>query len=186
MKKLSVPGKKCRKLIERDRAVISQSYTRPYDFVMDRGLGSEVWDVDGHRFLDLCAGIGVCQTGHNHPKVVEAIRQQLGRFIHISSDFFHQIWIEFSERLASTAPFDEPAKIFLANSGTEAVEAAIKLARHHTGRNQFIGFYGGFHGRTLGSLSFTARKPVYRDGFFPIREQYNILSIFILHSNNYV
>lgn len=168
MKKLNVPGKKGRKLIERDRAVVSQSYTRPYDFVMDHGLGTEVWDVDGNRFLDLCAGIGVCLTGHNHPKVVEAIKHQLDRFIHISSDFFHPIWIEFSERLASTAPFEEPAKVFLANSGTEAVEAAIKLARHHTGRHQFIGFYGGFHGRTLGSLSFTARKPEYRDGFFPM------------------
>ena len=166
MKKLTVPGNKGRKLIERDRVVVSQSYTRPYDFVMDHGLGSEVWDVDGNRFIDLCAGIGVCQTGHSHPKVVEAIKQQSERFLHISSDFYNPVWTEFSERLASTAPFEEPAKVFLGNSGTEAVEAAIKLARHHTGRNQFIGFYGSFHGRTMGSLSFTARKPVYRDGFF--------------------
>jgi 4-aminobutyrate aminotransferase len=168
MKKLSLPGKKARKFIERDRTVISPSYTRPYDFVMDHGSGSEVWDVDGNRFIDLCAGIGVCATGHSHPKVVEAIKQQSEKFIHISSDFFHPVWIEFSERLASTAPFEEPVKIFLANSGAEAVEAAIKLARYHTGRHQFIGFYGSFHGRTLGALSFTTRKPEYRDGFFPM------------------
>jgi 4-aminobutyrate aminotransferase len=135
---------------------------------MDHGLGSEVWDVDGNRFLDLCAGIGVCQTGHSHPKVVEAIKQQSERFLHISSDFYNPVWSEFSEKLVSIAPFEEPAKVFLGNSGTEAVEAAIKLARHHTGRNQFIGFYGSFHGRTMGSLSFTARKPEYRDGFFPM------------------
>jgi 4-aminobutyrate aminotransferase len=109
----------------------------------------------------------VCQTGHSHPKVVEAIKRQSERFLHISSDFYNPVWAEFSERLASTAPFKEPAKVFLGNSGTEAVEAAIKLARLHTGRHQFIGFYGSFHGRTMGSLSFTARKPEYRDGFFP-------------------
>lgn len=168
MKKLKVPGQEGRKLIQRDRAVISPSYTRPYDFVMDHGSGSEVWDVDGNRFIDLCAGIGVCATGHSHPKVVEAIKQQSEKFIHISSDFFSPAWVEFSERLASTAPFEGPAKVFLGNSGTEAVEAAIKLARQHTGRHQFIGFYGSFHGRTLGALSFTARKPEYRDGFFPM------------------
>jgi 4-aminobutyrate aminotransferase len=168
MKKLNVPGQEGRKFIERDRAVVSPSYSRPYDFVMDRGSGSEVWDVDGNRFLDLCAGISVCATGHSHPKVVDAIKQQLDRFLHISSDFYHPMWIEFSDRLASTAPFDEPAKVFLGNSGTEAVEAAIKLARYHTGRHQFIGFYGGFHGRTMGALSFTARKPEYREGFFPL------------------
>jgi 4-aminobutyrate aminotransferase len=164
---MNVPGKKAAALLKRDQQVVSPSYPRAYPFMMDHGKGSEVWDIDGNRYVDFAAGIAVCATGHSHPKVVEAVKDQADRFLHISSDFYHPIWIEFSERLASTAPFKEPAKIFLCNSGTEAVEAAIKLARHHTGRQQFIGFFGGFHGRTLGSLSFTARKPVYRHGFFP-------------------
>jgi 4-aminobutyrate aminotransferase len=168
MDKPSLPGHKAREYIDRDRKVISPSYSRFYGFMMDHGLGSEVWDVDGNRFIDFAAGIAVCSTGHSHPKVVEAVKQQADRFLHISSDFYHPIWIEFSERLASTAPFKEPARIFLGNSGTEAVEAAIKLARYHSGRQQFIGFYGSFHGRTLGALAFTARKPAYRHGFFPL------------------
>jgi 4-aminobutyrate aminotransferase len=134
---------------------------------MDHGSGAEVWDVDGNRFIDFMAGIAVCTTGHSHPKVVAAIRDQAERFIHISSDYYHPIWVELSERLASIAPFSEPAKVFLGNSGTEAVEAGIKLARHHTGRPLFIGFQGGFHGRTMGSLSFTSSKYVQRSGFGP-------------------
>jgi 4-aminobutyrate aminotransferase len=136
--------------------------------MMDHGLGSEVWDVDGNRFVDFCAGIAVNSTGHSHPQVVAAIKDQVDRFIHISSDFYHPIWVEFSEKLAATAPFSEPARVFLGNSGTEAIEAAIKLARYHTGRQQFIGFFGGFHGRTMGSLSFTASKPLYRHRFTPM------------------
>jgi len=167
-KPLITPGPKAREYLKRDSQVISPSYPRASPFIMDRGVDCEVWDVDGNRFIDLAAGIAVCSTGHSHPKVVEAIRSQAERFIHISSDFYHPLWIEFSERLAGIAPFDEPAKVFLANSGTEAVEAAIKLARHHTGRQQFIGFYGAFHGRTMGALSFTASKPVYRHGFLPL------------------
>jgi 4-aminobutyrate aminotransferase len=136
--------------------------------MMDHGLGSEVWDVDGNRYVDFCAGIAVNSTGHSHPQVVAAIKDQVDRFIHISSDFYHPIWVEFSEKLAATAPFSEPARVFLGNSGTEAIEAAIKLARYHTGRQQFIGFFGGFHGRTMGSLSFTASKPLYRHRFTPM------------------
>jgi 4-aminobutyrate aminotransferase len=168
MRNLSVPGKNAKRYLKRDENVISPSYPRVYPFMMDHGSGSEVWDIDGNRYIDFTAGIAVCSTGHSHPKVVEAIQKQAERYIHISSDFYHPIWIEFSEKLASTAPFKENAKIFLGNSGTEAVEAAIKLARFHTGRQQFIGFLGGFHGRTLGSLAFTASKPTYRHGFFPI------------------
>lgn len=168
MQSRSVPGQKAKAYLERDQAVVSPSYPRAYPFMMDRGAGSEVWDVDGNRYIDFAAGIAVCATGHSHPRVVEAIKKQAERYLHISSDFYHPIWIEFSERLASTAPFKEPAKIFLGNSGAEAVEAAIKLAKHHTGRQQFIGFYGAFHGRTMGALAFTASKPVYRRGFFPV------------------
>jgi 4-aminobutyrate aminotransferase len=165
---MKIPGKKAQALLKRDQQFVSPSYPRAYSFMMDHGKGSEVWDVDGNRFIDFAAGIAVCATGHSHPKVVQSIKNQADQFLHISSDFYHPIWIEFSERLASIAPFKEPAKIFLCNSGTEAIEAAIKLTRYHTGRQQFIGFYGGFHGRTMGSLSFTARKPVYRRGFLPI------------------
>lgn len=162
-----IPGPIAQKILERDRQVVSPSYPRVADFVMDHALGSEMWDVDGNRFIDFAAGIGVCNTGHSHPAVVEAITRQAGRFLHISSDFYHPLWVEFSERLAAIAPFKEKAKVFLCNSGTEAVEAAIKLARYHTGRQQFIGFFGAFHGRTMGSLSFTASKTKYRKGFHP-------------------
>jgi len=158
---------KSQELLKRDQAVISPSYPRAAPFVMDHGSGAEVWDVDGNRFIDFVAGIAVCTTGHSHPKVVAAIQDQAERFIHISSDYYHPLWVELSERLAEIAPFSEPAKVFLGNSGTEAVEAGIKLARHHTGRPLFIGFQGGFHGRTLGSLAFTSSKSVQRSGFGP-------------------
>jgi 4-aminobutyrate aminotransferase len=162
------PGQKARALIERDLSVVSNSYPRAYPFAMDYGKGSEVWDVDGNRFLDFAAGIAVASTGHSHPKVVKAIQEQAEKFIHISSDFYHEKWIELSEKLAGVAPFEEDARVFLTNSGTEAVEAAIKLARYHTGRSGFIGFLGGFHGRTMGSLAFTASKAKYKRGFGPL------------------
>jgi len=158
---------KTQELLKRDQAVVSPSYPRAAPFVMERGSGAEVWDVDGNRFIDFAAGIAVCTTGHSHPKVVAAIQDQAERFIHISSDYYHPVWVEISERLAGIAPFSEPAKVFLGNSGTEAVEAAIKLARVHSGRPLFIGFQGGFHGRTLGSLAFTSSKSVQRRGFGP-------------------
>ena len=168
MRIYDLPGPKAKALIERDQAVISHSYARAYPFAMERGQGTEVWDVDGNRFLDFAAGIAVTATGHSHPKVVEAIKKQAEKFLHISSDFYHQSWVELGERLDHIAPFKEDAVSFMTNSGTESVEAAIKLARYHTGASQFIGFLGAFHGRTLGSLSFTASKPVYHEGFYPL------------------
>jgi 4-aminobutyrate aminotransferase len=168
MKRLDVPGPKAKRIIAKDGEYISNSYPRAYPFVMDHGKGVEVWDVDGNRFLDFAAGIAVTGTGHSHPAVVEAIKKQLDKFIHISSDFYHPKWVELGERLDSIAPFDEKAVSFMTNSGTESIEAALKLARYHTGRSQFIGFLGGFHGRTYGALSFTASKSVYRHGFFPL------------------
>lgn len=168
MRTLNVPGPKARSLIERDQAVISPSYPRGYSFVMDHGLGSEVWDVDGNRFLDFAAGIAVASTGHSHPKVVKAIQDQVEKFIHISSDYYHENWIKLGEELDRIAPFSEPARSFMTNSGTESVEGAIKLARYHTGRTEFIGFLGGFHGRTMGAVAFTASKPHYHKGFFPL------------------
>lgn len=168
MRPLNVPGPNARKLIERDQAVISSSYPRGYPFVMDHGKGCEVWDVDDNRFLDFAAGIAVVATGHSHPKVVKAIQDQAEKFIHISSDYYHKNWIELAETLDRIAPFNEPAACFMTNSGTESVEAAIKLARYHTNRSQFIGFLGGFHGRTMGAVTFTASKTNYHKGFFPL------------------
>ncbi len=164
------PGSKGRTLIERDAAVVSPSYPRAFPFVMDHGKGSEVWDVDGNRFLDFAAGIAVASTGHSHPRVVKAIQEQAEKFLHISSDFYHEEWVKLSEKLCAIAPFEEDARVFLTNSGTESVEAAIKLARYHTGRSGFIGFLGGFHGRTMGSLAFTASKPKYKRGFSPLMD----------------
>ncbi|HEX9028397.1 MAG TPA: acetyl ornithine aminotransferase family protein, partial [Anaerolineales bacterium] len=168
METLTLPGPKARSIVERDQAVISPSYPRGYAFVMDHGKGTEVWDVDGNRFLDFAAGIAVVSTGHSHPKVVKAIQDQAEKFIHISSDFYHPKWVELGEKLNEIAPFDEPAVSFMTNSGTESVEAAIKLARYHTGRSNFIGFLGGFHGRTMGAVTFTASKFTYHKGFFPL------------------
>jgi 4-aminobutyrate aminotransferase len=135
---------------------------------MDHGKGVEVWDVDGNRFIDFAAGIAVNSTGHSHPKVVKAIQEQAEKFIHISSDFYHPKWIELAEYLDLIAPFQEDAISFMTNSGTESVEAALKLARFYTGRSQFIGFLGGFHGRTMGAVTLTASKPHYHRGFFPL------------------
>lgn len=168
MRTLNVPGPKTKALIERDEAVISPSYPRGYPFAMDYGRGVEVWDVDGNRFLDFAAGIAVASTGHSHPKVVKAIQDQAEKFIHISSDFYHENWVKLGEALDRIAPFQEQARSFMTNSGTESVEAAIKLARYHTGRSEFIGFLGGFHGRTMGAVTFTASKPHYHEGFFPM------------------
>ncbi len=168
MDPMKLPGPKARALIKRDSAFISPSYPRSYPFVMDHGKGCEVWDVDGNRFLDFMAGIAVTSTGHSHPKVVKAIQEQAEKFIHISSDFYHEKWIELAEKLDEIAPFQESATSFMTNSGTEAVETAIKLARYHTGRSNFIGFTGAFHGRTMGAVTFTASKPKYHKGFYPL------------------
>ena len=168
MEPMKLPGPKARALIKRDSAVISPSYPRDLPLVIDHGKGTEIWDVDGNRFLDFAAGIAVVSTGHSHPKVVKAIQEQAERFIHISSDFYHDKWIDLGEKLDEIAPFDEAAVSFMANSGTEAVETAIKLARYHSGRMNFIGFTGAFHGRTMGAVTFTASKPTYHRGFYPL------------------
>ena len=168
MNKLNVPGPKALALIERDKKVVSTSYPRGYPFVMDHGKGVEVWDVDGNRYLDMMSGIAVLATGHGHPKVVKAVQDAAEKFLHISSDFYHDGWIRLSEKLNDIAPFAENARTFLTNSGTEAVETAIKLAKYHTRRSNFIGFTGAFHGRTMGSVAFTASKPKYHSGFYPL------------------
>lgn len=168
MKKLNVPGPIAKEIIQRDERVISPSYPRGYPFVMDHGKGTQVWDVDGNRYLDFSAGIAVASTGHSHPVVIEAIKAQLDQFIHISSDYYHPKWVELAEKLVSIAPFEEEAVTFMANSGAEAVESALKLARYHTGRPQFIAFFDSFHGRTMGAITMTASKTTYRRRFNPL------------------
>lgn len=168
MEGLQLPGPNARRIIERDQTVISPSYPRGYPFVMSHGRGSIVWDVDGNRFIDFAAGIAVASTGHSHPQVVKAIQEQAEKFLHISSDFYHEKWVELAEYLDEIAPFQERAICFMTNSGTESVESAIKLARFTTGRTEFIGFLGGFHGRTMGAVTFTASKPTYHKGFYPL------------------
>ncbi len=168
MEIMNLPGPKARALVKRDHDVISPSYPRGYPFVMDHGKGTEVWDVDGNRFLDFAAGIAVVSTGHSNPAVVKAIQDQAEKFIHISSDFYHEKWVELGEKINEIAPFLNNAISFMTNSGTESVEAAIKLARQHTRATEFIGFLGGFHGRTMGAVSFTASKPVYHRDFYPL------------------
>ncbi len=164
-----LPGPKARVIIERDEAVASPSLTRAYPLVAESGAGCVVTDVDGNRFLDFAAGIAVCSTGHSHPRVVEAIKDQAERLIHIAAtDFYEPRYLELMERLAGIAPFEEKARVFLTNSGTEAVEGAIKLARYHTHRPGIIAFEAGFHGRTMGALSLTNSKIKQRAGFGPL------------------
>ena len=162
-----LPGPKARALLERDRPVSSPSYPRDYPFVMAKGRGAEVWDVDGNRFLDFAAGIAVCSTGHAHPQVVQAIKDAADDFLHISSDYWHERFTRLAERINELDPMGEPVQVFACQSGTESVEGALKLARYVTGRPRFIGFLGGFHGRSMGSLAFTASKYTQQAGFFP-------------------
>jgi 4-aminobutyrate aminotransferase len=159
-----LPGPKARALLARDAEVVSPSYPREHPFVMSHGRGVEVWDVDGNRFLDFAAGIAVCSTGHSHPKVVQAIKDAADRFLHISSDYWHEGQVALAERINALAPMGEPVLSFFCQSGTEAVEGALKLARYVSGRSRFIGFLGGFHGRTMGSLAFTASKQTQQQG----------------------
>jgi 4-aminobutyrate aminotransferase len=165
--KTALPGPQAKAMIARDAEVISPSYPRDYPFVMSHGRGTQVWDVDGNRFLDFAAGIAVCATGHAHPQVVSAVKAAADDFLHISSDYWHEGMTALGERLAAVAPMNEPAMSFLCQSGTEAVEGALKLARYVTRRPRFIGFLGGFHGRSMGSLSFTSSKYTQQLGFAP-------------------
>jgi 4-aminobutyrate aminotransferase len=164
-----LPGPNARRIVELDQQLVSPSYTRAYPFVARRGEGAVVEDVDGNRFLDFTAGIAVVATGHCHPRVVEAIRRQAGELLHMSgTDFYLEGLVRLAGKLGSLAPGDTPKRVYFGNSGTEAIEAALKLARYRTGRDKFVAFLGAFHGRTMGSLSLTASKPVQRRGFGPL------------------
>jgi 4-aminobutyrate aminotransferase len=167
--KTALPGPKAKAIIDRDRQFVSPSYTRDYPFVIARGEGAVVEDVDGNRFLDCAAGIAVNSTGVSHPDVVKAITEQAQKFIHMSgTDFYYEPQVRLAEDLARIVPIEGPVRTFFGNSGTEATEASIKLARYYTKRQGMIAFLGAFHGRSLGALALTASKAVQRRGFGPL------------------
>jgi 4-aminobutyrate aminotransferase len=164
-----LPGPKARQVVDNDHRYISPSYTRSYPLVAKSGHGVIVEDVDGNRFLDFSAGIAVCSTGHCHPDVVRAIQRQAETLIHMSgTDFYYEQMPQFARKLESLMPGGGAWKCFFGNSGAEAIEAAMKLARYATGRWQFIAFHSSFHGRTMGALSLTSSKPIQRKGFGPL------------------
>ena len=165
----ALPGPKARSIVEADDRLISPSYTRSYPMVAKRGRGVRVEDVDGNEFLDFAAGIAVTSTGHCHPEVVKAIQEQAAELIHISgTDFYYESLVTMAERLSAIAPMPGPHRFYYGNSGAEAVECALKIARYHTGRQNIIAFFGAFHGRTMGALSLTASKPQQRRRFAPL------------------
>ena len=165
----TLPGPKSKAAIEADDRLISPSYTRSYPLVAKRGRGIRIEDADGNEFLDFAAGIAVASTGHCHPEVVAAIQKQAAELIHISgTDFYNEPLTELATRISAIAPMPGPHRIFYGNSGAEAVECALKLARYHTGRQQIIAFLGAFHGRTMGALSLTASKPQQKRRFSPL------------------
>jgi len=164
-----LPGIKAQRILKKDKKYISPSYTRSYPAVIEQGEGCWLWDVDGNKFLDFNAGIAVCATGHCHPEVVEAIRKQAGKLIHISgTDYYYPQQVKLAEKLAEITPGAKNKKVFFCNSGTEAVEGAFKLARYYTKRHFAIAFLGSFHGRTMGALSLTGSKFIQKKGFGPL------------------
>src|SRR6185312_1388424 len=170
-----LPGPNARGIIERDAKIMSPSYTRGYPFVMARGEGAIVEDVDGNRFLDFNAGIAVVATGHANPRILAAVQEQATKFLHMSgTDFYYENMVQLAEKLATLVPGNGPNRVYFGNSGTEAIEAAIKMARYHSGRDKFIAFLGGFHGRTMGALSLTGSKVVQRKGFGPMLPVHHI------------
>ncbi len=164
-----LPGPKARAIVEKDDRYMSPSYTRSYPLVAKRGRGVRIEDVDGNEFLDFAAGIAVTSTGHCHPEVVGAIQRQAAELIHMSgTDFYYEGMVTLAERMSAIAPMKGPHKFYYGNSGAEAVECAMKLARYHTGRQGLIAFYGAFHGRTMGALSLTGSKPQQKRRFSPM------------------
>jgi 4-aminobutyrate aminotransferase len=165
----ALPGPNAKRVLEGDQKFISPSYTRSYPMVAKSGRGLVVTDVDGNEFLDFSAGIAVVSTGHCHPQVVAAIQKQAGELIHMSgTDFYYENMVTLAERLSKIAPMPGPHKIYYGNSGTEAIECALKLSRYHTKRQNIIAFFGAFHGRTMGALSLTASKPQQKRRFAPL------------------
>jgi 4-aminobutyrate aminotransferase len=164
-----LPGPKAKAAVESDHKWITPSYTRSYPLVAKSGRGIRITDVDGNEFLDFAAGIAVNSTGHCHPEVVAAIQKQAAELLHVSgSDFYYEHMMQLAERLSAIAPMRGPHKFYYGNSGSEAVECALKIARYHTGRQQVISFFGAFHGRTMGALSLTGSKIQQRRRFAPL------------------
>jgi 4-aminobutyrate aminotransferase len=165
--KTALPGPKGQRIVEADAQFVTPSYPRPsFKLVADYAEGVWVTDVDGNLFLDCNAGVAVCSTGHCHPEVVRAIQDQAARLIHMcGTDYYYRHMPELAQVLDRLVPVPSPTRTHFANSGTEAVETALKLAMHATGREKFIGFFNSFHGRTLGSLSLTSSKVAQRRGF---------------------
>src|ERR1700704_2471303 len=167
--KTALPGPNAKRVLAGDDKYLSPSYTRSYPLVVEKGRGIVVTDVDGNEFFDFSAGIAVTSTGHCHPEVVAAIQKQAGELIHMSgTDFYYESMVTLSERLSKIAPMPGPHRVYYGNSGTEAVEAALKLARYHTKRSNIIAFFGAFHGRTMGAVSLTASKPQQKRRFAPL------------------
>jgi len=164
-----VPGPKAQAIVAQNERAVTPSLPHAFSLVARCGRGSVIEDVDGNRFLDCAAGIAVCSTGHCHPRVVKAVQEQAATLMHIcGADFYDTLYVRLAERLARLAPGDAPKRVFLGNSGAEAVEAALKLARYRTGRSHVLAFFGAFHGRTMGAVSLTASKPIYHKGFEPL------------------
>src|SRR5438132_5848055 len=167
--KTSLPGPRAQALLDRDQRFVSPSYTRIYPLVAARGSGAVIEDLDGNLFLDFTAGIAVVSTGHCHPHVVAAIQDQAAKLIHMSgTDFYYEPQTDLAQRLAELSPGKSPKRVFFTNSGAEALEAGLKLARWHTGRSRAIAFLGAFHGRTYGAMSLSGSKLVHRRGFSPL------------------
>lgn len=164
----SLPGPNARRILAADDKLMSPSYTRCYPLVVKRGYGCRIEDVDGNEFLDLTAGIAVNSTGHCHPEVVKAIQDQASQLIHMSgTDFYYELMPQVADRVSAIAPMPGPHRVFFSNSGAEAIECALKLARYHTGRQQIVSFFGSFHGRTMGALSLTGSKTQQKRRFGP-------------------
>jgi len=170
--KTELPGPKAKEIIQRDAKVMSTSLSRDVPLVVERTQDVWIYDVDGNEFLDMTSGVGVTNVGHTNPQVVEAIKNQVEKFLHFAgTDFYYEPQVTLAESLNDIRPFEEPGRVFFTNSGTESVEACIKLARYKTRRPLYIGFLGGFHGRTMGSLSFTSSKVIQRRYFSPMMPQ---------------
>jgi 4-aminobutyrate aminotransferase len=160
------PGEKGKRIVQRDKKAIARS-TKTSELAAERAKGSLVWDADGNLYVDFTSGIGVANTGHCHPTVVKAITEQVNKLMHFAgTDFYYEIQVTVAERLSQITPGDFDKKVFYTNSGTESVEAAIKVAKWSSQRDRFIAFIGAFHGRTMGSLALTASKIQHQERFF--------------------
>ena len=167
--KVTPPGPKAKEIVERDKAVISPSFGRAYPLVVESAEGNIVRDVDGNEFIDMNAGLAVCSVGHGHPKLKNAIKDQVDKFIHYSyTDFFYDDYVRLGEELDKILPLEGKKKVFYGNSGAEAIEAAMKVSRWHSGRQGYLAYIGSFHGRTMGAVSLTASKPYQRRKFSPL------------------